>query len=359
MGVFRDILRSDESLFANEDALDYSYMPKLIPFREREQKTVARLMAPLLNKQRGKNAFIYGAPGVGKTLALKKIFEELQEESDSVYRIYINCWKANTTYQIISEICQQIGYSLTGNKTRDELMTVIKNVLVRNQNPSVLVFDEADKLNDYDFLYLLLEELPLKSVILITNYRSLLDDLDKRVISRLVPEVIKFEEYKQNEVFEILKERARYAFVPTVIDEKVISIVSKRTFELKDIRTGLFLLKEAGTIAESRSSRKVTEEDVIVALKKFDDFSFKANQDFDNEDNMIMNVVKENSGKKIGDLYDIYAKKNKGISYKVFAKKITYLDESGCITTKKTKGGKEGNTTFVEYSVEKKLSDFV
>jgi len=359
MGVFKDILGSEESLFSNQEVLDYNYMPKLIPFREMEQKTVARLMSPLFDNKMGKNGFVYGSPGVGKTIAIKSILTELEETSD-IYQIYINCWKANTTYQIISEICHQIGYDLTLNKTRDELMVVVKNVLVKNKRPAVFVFDEADKLNDYEFLYLLLEELPLKSIILVTNYKSLLDDLDERVVSRLVPEVIKFREYTQYEIGEILKERMKYAFVSNVFDENALKMVSKKAFELKDVRTGLFLLRESGNTAESRSSRKITEDDVKNSIKKFDDFSFKSKQDFDDEDKSIINIIKNNSGKKMGDLYTVYSKnKERSISYKMFVKKVTFLNESGYITTKRSKGGKDGNTTFVEYTMDKKLSDFV
>ena len=38
MSIFDDMLKADESLFKDEVALDYSFIPKLIPYREKEQK---------------------------------------------------------------------------------------------------------------------------------------------------------------------------------------------------------------------------------------------------------------------------------------------------------------------------------
>ena len=38
MAIFKDMLGSDETIFRNEIALDYSYVPKVIPYREKEQR---------------------------------------------------------------------------------------------------------------------------------------------------------------------------------------------------------------------------------------------------------------------------------------------------------------------------------
>ena len=90
MGLFKDILKDNETLFKNDLALDFSYQPKIIPYREAEQRKIAFCIKPLFENKSGKNAFIYGQPGVGKTVALKKILEELEGETDEIVPIYIN-----------------------------------------------------------------------------------------------------------------------------------------------------------------------------------------------------------------------------------------------------------------------------
>tara|TARA_Y100000031_G_C7923591_1_gene249403 strand:+ start:106 stop:396 length:291 start_codon:yes stop_codon:yes gene_type:complete len=76
------MLHSDESLFKNELALDYSFLPKILPHREQQQRYIATIIKPLLEDRNGKNLFIYGAPGIGKTAAMKHVINELEEETD-------------------------------------------------------------------------------------------------------------------------------------------------------------------------------------------------------------------------------------------------------------------------------------
>jgi DNA polymerase III delta prime subunit len=93
MALFKDILRADETLFKNEYALDYEFIPKLLPYREEQQKYIAKVIAPLLQKRDGRNLFIYGSPGIGKTAAIKWVLRDLEEETTEVHQIYINCWQ--------------------------------------------------------------------------------------------------------------------------------------------------------------------------------------------------------------------------------------------------------------------------
>src|SRR3989344_8730378 len=105
MDLFKDILKEGETLFKNSVALDFDYTPKKFMYREKEQGLMAACIKPLLQKKNGRNIIITGKPGIGKTLACKKVLEALEEEeipdSEEVNTIYINCWKRNTTYKII------------------------------------------------------------------------------------------------------------------------------------------------------------------------------------------------------------------------------------------------------------------
>ena len=206
MALFKDMLGSDESLFKNEIALDYSFLPKILPHREQQQRHIANCVKPLMLGKNGRNLFIFGAPGIGKTAALRYVLNELEEQTDEVIPIYINCWQKNTTFKIIIDICEQLGYRLTHNKRTEELFTILKTML--NKKAVVFAFDEADKLEDFDFLYSILEEIYKKSVFLITNYNDWFDDLDERVRSRLMSESLEFKPYNFEETKDILRQRA-------------------------------------------------------------------------------------------------------------------------------------------------------
>ena len=310
--LFKDILGSNETLFKNDVALDFSFVPKIVPYREKEQRIIASCIKPLFQEKSGKNLFISGQPGVGKTVALKKVLDELEEESEDIIPIYINCWQRNTTYKIILEICELMEFKFVQNKKTEELFRWVKQNL--NKKSVVFVFDEVDKLEDLDVLYMILEEIYRKTIILITNYKDWLLNLDQRIKSRLLPEMIEFKPYNVEETKGILKQRAEYAFHPTVLSNDAFELIVKKTFELQDIRTGLHLMKEAGTIAEDKSSRKITLEHSKQALDKIQEFSIKNTDELSSDEKIILDLVKDNSGKRIGDVFKIYQDNGESLS---------------------------------------------
>ena len=191
------MLKSGQSLFKNEIALDFNFVPKLIPHRENQQQFIASCIKPLFHNQNGQNLLIHGIPGVGKTVALKHILRELEEETDEVIPLFINCWKKNTIHKIVVEMCDQLGLSILSHQKTEEIMKRIFQKI--NQKSMVLVLDEIDKLEDYDFIYIILEEIYRRSVILITNYKEWIISLDKRIKSRLLPRIMEFPPYNEQE----------------------------------------------------------------------------------------------------------------------------------------------------------------
>ncbi|MFH0868230.1 MAG: AAA family ATPase [Candidatus Woesearchaeota archaeon] len=357
MALFKDILHSDESLFKNELALDYSFLPKILPHREKQQRYIAAIIKPLLSEKNGKNLFIYGAPGIGKTAALRFVLNELEEETDEVVPIYVNCWQKNSTFKIVADICEQLGYRLTHNKRTEELFQVVKNML--NKKSAVFAFDEVDKLEEVDFLYAILEEIYKKSILLVTNDKEWLDDMDNRVKSRLLPESLEFKPYNLAETRDVLKQRVGYAFAPDVFDDDAFELIVKKSAETGDIRIGLHLMREAGNIAEDKSSRKITLEHAEEAAKKINEFTIKKSTDLTEDERSILDIIKRHSEKKIGELYTIYKEQGGELVYKSFQRKIDKLQKNKFISVKKTSGGADGNTSIVKYATEtKKLTEF-
>ncbi len=349
MSIFNDEIR-ESNVFLNEIALDYNFIPKLIPYRERQQSQIASCIKPLFNKMNGRNALIFGQTGVGKTVACRHILEELEETTDDVIPIYINCWQKNTSYKIILEMCDILGYKFTQNKKTEELFDIVKGII--NRKSAVFVFDEVDKAEEFDFLYSILGEIYKRVIILITNYREFINELDDRIKSRLLPELIEFKPYNLFETAGILRQRVEYAFPENVLDDAVIDIISKKTFESGDIRIGLYLLRESGLIAESSASSKVLPEHVKEAIEKLNDFSIKKTDELDDEARKILALIKENSGKRIGEIFKIYQSRGGAITYKSFQRKVNKLDENKFISTEKIVGGYEGTTTILKAAME-------
>lgn len=345
MNLFDDTLQADQTVFKNHRALDYEYLPKQLPYREHEQEYLATCIKPLFNDRSGKNVFIHGAPGIGKTAATRFVLQELREKTDAVNTVYVNCWQKNTSYKILLDICEQLGYKFTHNKKTAELMDVISDIL--DDEAAVFAFDEIDKVNDVDFLYSILEDIERRSAFLITNHKAWLSRLDERLKSRLMPEMLGFDQYDFSETKGILKRRADYAFYEEVWPEEPFNAVVRKAAQLKDIRSGLFLLKEAANNAEEDARKQVVVEDVDVAVAKLDEFTIKNSAELTEQKRSIYHVVKEDGPGRIGDLYDAYTAEDESISYKTFQRKVKDLADAGFITrTRQT--GKGGNTTILE-----------
>jgi len=356
MGFFSNITKGG-SIFTNELALDYNFVPRLIPYREMQQKYIASCIKPIFANRNGKNIVIFGPPGIGKTVATRHILNEIEEETDDIIPIYINCWNKNTSYKVVIEICDILDYKFTQNKKTEELFEIVKNIL--NRKSAVFVFDEIDKAEDYDFIYTLLEDIYRKSIILITNYKSWVTELDDRIKSRLVPEMLEFRAYNQEEIKGIIKERASYAFIPQCIHESVFDFVAKTTMENGgDVRTGIYLMRESGLLAEEKGSGCITIEHAQTASKKLADFSIKKSEELDEDLQKIFTLIKMKNGGKIGDLFKFYQEEGGNLSYKSFQRKVAKLEENRFIAAEKLMGGSEGTTTMISLPQDKKLTEF-
>lgn len=357
-GMFKDILGSSESLFKNnsDTPLDFSFIPKPIKYRENEQKQIAACMRPLFQEKTGRHIFVYGQPGVGKTAACRHLLREIEDETEEIVPIYINCWKLNTTFKIVIEICDHMNFKFVQNRKTEELFRWIKQNL--NKKSAVFVLDEADKLEDLDFLYMVLEEIARKSIVIIANYKDWITELDERIKSRLMPEILEFRPYNPEETKGIMRQRMEYAFHPNVWDSNAFELVAKKAAEMQDIRAGLYLMKQSGLIAEDKSSRKITLEHAQLALEKIRDFSIKNPEELAEDEQLILDLVRDNSGRKIGDFFKLYQQSGGKLVYKSFQRKIDKLQKNKFIIVEKTAGGEDGNTTIIKSNSEKKLTDF-
>ncbi len=357
MSLFKDMLKSEESIFRDTVALDFDFQPKILKYRENEQMRFAVAIRPLLQGHTGKNFFVFGAPGIGKTTACKHVLRELEEETEEVEKIYINCWKENTTFKIYSKLCDYLGFKFIQQKKTSELFQLIKTKLNKPNTSTVFIFDEIDKLEDFDFLYTILEDIYRKAVFLITNEKEQYKELDSRIRSRLSPEFLFFRPYNPEEVKGILEQRKKYAFTSDAWEKEAFQKIVEKTAKLGDIRSGLYLMKEAGNLAEEKSLKKINIPQIEEAIRKADEFQIKSKEGLDEELINILNLIKENDESKIGDLFEKYQNKNGQLSYKSFTRKIEKLKEGKFISTKQDSTG-GGVTTIVSYGSEKKLTEF-
>lgn len=356
MAYFESSGTSGQPIFQNPIGLDYDYQPKLVKYREAEMRQVAAALRPLFQKRSGRNVFIYGPSGVGKTVAVRNLLQELEQETDEIVPFYINCWKNDTTFKMLLEMCSVIGYKFTQNKRTEELFDIVKKEI--NKGSAVFVFDEVDKLESADFIYNIIEEVFNKSIVLITNHKEWIADLDNRIKSRLTAEMLEFRPYNLTETRGVLQQRMEFVFPPGSWETDAFEAVIQKSASAQDIRSGLYLMKEAANTAEERHSGKITSADVAVAQKKLEEFSIKRTDDLEDETRFVLNIIKKNTGRKIGEIFSAYQEAGGQMVYKTFQRRIAKLEDDRFVFTEKITGGSEGSTTLVKFGQEKKLTEF-
>ena len=74
-----DNVDSGKSLIKNRDVLHFTYIPERILHRDKQQEMVTQSLIPLYQKSIPSNLLVYGKPGTGKTLVVKKVLKQIQE----------------------------------------------------------------------------------------------------------------------------------------------------------------------------------------------------------------------------------------------------------------------------------------
>ena len=349
MGIFDTKKKS--SIIKNEEILSYEYVPKLLPYRENQVKEIANSIKPLFEEQKGTNLFIHGAPGIGKTASIRWVLRELNETADDVIPLYINCWNYQTKYFVLSNLAEQLNVTFTSGRGAEHILQQIAFKL--KDKKAVFVFDEIDRIEDISFLYQIIEMFPLSCVHLISNTTSWLLRLDPRIKSRLMLRTIEFKPYNIPEINGIIKDRAKLALRADSINPSFLKQISVITHSKKDIRIGLYLLREAAKLADADSRRKIQEKDIRSIIKQLDGIMIGEEEKLNIDETRILESVKETDGEIASKIFEKYEKKGGKLSYKSFKRYVKRLGRLGLLKLEATGPGFKGKSTKI-FLVNKK-----
>jgi len=74
-----------QSLIKNRDVLHFTYTPNRILHRDKQQEMVTQSLIPIYQKSIPSNLLVYGKPGTGKTLVIKKVLNQIQNRLDKIH----------------------------------------------------------------------------------------------------------------------------------------------------------------------------------------------------------------------------------------------------------------------------------
>ena len=364
-------------LIKNPNVLRHDYIPERILHRDKQQELVTQSLIPLYKKSIPPNLLVYGKPGTGKTLVIKKVLGQIQNRVDkNSHQIKIattNAKDQSNLYNVLVALGRHLG--LKSKKTPDdklwlpntglsisEVFNRILYIIDKNKINSVFVIDEIDHLaklvdkTGKDVLYSITRaNLKLKngslSLIGISNDVRFKDELDPRVISTLSEEELVFPAYETNEIKEILEDRIPLAFEEDAVSSGALNLcASIACREHGDARRAIKLLDVAAKTAELKQDKSITDEHIRLASQRIEiDKESQQLNAFSLHEKLLVITVMKSPNISTGDIYAGYKSLCKTTHQNTLTQRrvtqmLNEIELSGLISGKMIHQGIHGNT---------------
>jgi len=365
-----DAAENGITLIRNREILHYTYIPNTILHRDSEQEQVTQSLIPILKHSRPSNLLVYGKPGTGKTLVVKKILSKIQSRVEKskfpIKLIYANSKEETTLYGLLVSFGRQLGLNekelpSTGLAISEVFKRLLK-IIDSNQLNAVFVIDEIDYLahliskTGKDVLYQLTranERLTQGSLTLvgISNDLTFKERLDPRVLSSLGEEEIVFTNYSVDQIRKILEGRIEQALVKNAIEEAALNLCSAMAGrEHGDARRAIDLLRVASEIAEREQKTSINEDHIRMAGQKIEENKeVTALQSYPLHEKILIIAVMKTSELSTGGIYTAYKTLCKTVRQQELTQRrvtqmLSEIELSGLITGRIIHQGIHGRT---------------
>ena len=373
---------SGKSIIKNRESLHFSYKPPIILHRESELEQVTQSLLPILKQSRPSNLLVYGKPGTGKTLVVRRVIDKIQERVEKsnfpIKLIYTNSKEETTLYGLLVSLGRQLGLEEdelpnTGLAISEVFKRLLNKIRKKELN-AIFVIDEIDYLAQLvaktgkDILYQLtranerLEEGGSLTLVGISNDLTFKEKLDPRVISSLGEEEVVFTNYNVEQIKKILQERINESFIENSVDMPALNLIAALAGgEHGDARRAIDLLRVAGELAERQQSNKVTTEHVREASQKIEENKEeKSLKSFPLHEKLILIAIMKANGSSTGEIYSSYKNLCKVIgkdelTQRRITQMLSEIELSGLISGRLIHQGIHGRTKKYKLTISSEM----
>ncbi len=376
-----DAAEAGKSIIKNRDILHFTYIPDIILHRKSEQEQVTQSLLPILKKSRPSNLLVYGKPGIGKTLVVKKVLSKIQERVKKsnfpIRLVYSNSKEETTLYGLLVSLGRQLGLNEKELPSTGLAISVVfkrlLNKIDEGKLNAIFVIDEIDYLahlvakTGKDILYQLTranERLTQGSLTLvgISNDLTFKEKLDPRVISSLGEEEIVFTNYNVEQIKKILEERIHESFVENSVEDPALNLCAALAGgEHGDARRAIDLLRVAGELAERQQSDRVTIEHVRNASQKIEENKEETSlKSFPLHEKLLLLAIMKANGSSTGEIYSSYKNLCKivgkdGLTQRRITQMLSEIELSGIISGRLIHQGIHGRTKKYKLTISSEL----
>lgn len=275
----QETLNSENKILKEEKVFDTNYLPKKLRYREKELEFMGNYFSPLRKGDNPKDLSIYGRTGTGKTAVIKFSIKQLSEAlpQDDVDISYVNCKDHNTATRVFSKVAREISEKEipTVGYGASAYFEEIEEHMNKNNSVLVVILDEIDYLGREsnssdlsDVLYSLTDKNDI-TTIMISNDATWKDQIeDTRITSRMGARQRTFSSYNEDQLFDILKDRAREGLKEGTWNEEVLREIAQiSSNEYGDARMSIKLLYESARAAENIELEEINIDQVYEGVK--------------------------------------------------------------------------------------------
>ena len=269
--TFASVLRNP--IYNNREVLYALNPPTGFLHRTSQKNDLIVELAPILMGSAVNCVFVFGNPGTGKTGLILDLMGELRSEAKKqkveLITSYVNCSENRTESAVLLEIMNTLNPSKEYPRmgwTKPKVISELNALLNSIKKNILLVLDEVDyvlKESGDDVLYRLSRinnEVSSKvSNLIISNNVRVADYMKPRTQSTVGRIKVIFSPYSSDELFDILRDRAQYAFKPKVLGDAVIRKIAEIEAQRNgDARKAMELLDSCAKIAIAKKRNKIS-----------------------------------------------------------------------------------------------------